>query len=91
MLQNPVPPLPCSKGEAGVVGQPVFSVEWGDSGTERAGPSNRIPHWLGGSVSGTLANESSTGKQGSSAAAKQPDRSNLQRIWVGQSLPRPQQ
>ena len=55
MLRNPVPPLPCSKGGAGVVGQPVVPVEWEESGAETARPSNRIrriPHRLGSSMPG---------------------------------------
>ena len=55
MLRNPVPPLPYSKGGASVVGQPVVSVEWKESGAETARPSNRIrriPHQLGSSMPG---------------------------------------
>ena len=42
MLRNPMPPLSRSKRGAGVVNQPIFHVEWEESGTETARPSDRI-------------------------------------------------
>ena len=93
MLRNPVPPLSRSKRGAGVVDQPIFHVEWEESGTETARPSDRIrrlshgPHADRGTMvqaemsphqlSGTAGSKYCCKRQKNTAATGQPDSSVL--------------